>query len=129
MGNLSLPRPRIHLIYSKSSYTFIGLARHEAGWPWVDSMSRSKVYRHVSCFYKRADNFQPESTGSVACSRVDKTNERFLPVFPIAAVRAYLQPFFFFYQFGKKTLQHRFVIGLMHDFAPPKKSSCDFFVL
>ena len=36
------PRPRVHLISS-----FIVLARHEAGWAWVDSMSRSNVYRRV----------------------------------------------------------------------------------
>ena len=33
----------IHLISSRKPSTFIGLARHEAGWPWVGSMSRSKV--------------------------------------------------------------------------------------
>ena len=49
-GNFSPPRPRIHLISCRSSTTFTGLARHEAGWPWVDSMSRSKACRRVSCF-------------------------------------------------------------------------------
>ena len=93
MGNLSPPGPRMHLISSRSSSTFIGLAQHEAGWPWVDSMSRSKAYRHVSCFYQRADNFQRESTGSAACSRVNKIKK--IPVIPIAAVRAYLLPKYF----------------------------------
>ena len=32
-GNFSPPRPRIHLISSRPSSTFTGLARHEAGWP------------------------------------------------------------------------------------------------
>ena len=49
-GNFSPPRPRIHLISSRPSSTFTGLARHEPGWPWVASMSRSKAYRRVSCF-------------------------------------------------------------------------------
>ena len=49
-GNFSPPRPRIHLVSSRPSSTFTGLARHEAGWPWVASMSRSKDYRRVSCF-------------------------------------------------------------------------------
>ena len=49
-GNFSPPRPRIHLICSRPSSTFTGLARHEAGWPWVAPMSRSKAYRRVSCF-------------------------------------------------------------------------------
>ena len=50
-GNLSPPRPRIHLISSGPSSTFTGLARHEPGWPWVAPMSRSKAYRRVSCFW------------------------------------------------------------------------------
>ena len=49
-GNFSPPRPRIHLISSRPSSMFTGLARHEPGWPWVASMSRSKAYRRVSCF-------------------------------------------------------------------------------
>ena len=44
-------RRRIHLISPRASSTFTGLARHETGWPWVDSMSRSKVYHRVSCFW------------------------------------------------------------------------------
>ena len=50
-GNFSPPRPRIHLISSRPSSTFTGLARHEPSWPWVASMSRSKAYRRVSCFW------------------------------------------------------------------------------
>ena len=49
-GNFSRPRSRIHMISSRPSSTFTGLARHEPGWPWVASISRSKVYRRVSCF-------------------------------------------------------------------------------
>ena len=49
-GNLSPPRLRIHLISSRPSFTFTSLARHEAGWPRVASISRSKAYRRVSCF-------------------------------------------------------------------------------
>ena len=49
-GKLSPPRARIHLISSRPSSAFIGLARHKAGWPWVDYMPRSKVYRRVSYF-------------------------------------------------------------------------------
>ena len=49
-GNFSLPGPRIHLISSRPSSKFTGLARHEPGWPWVASMSRSKAYRRLSCF-------------------------------------------------------------------------------
>ena len=69
-GPLSPPRPWIHLISPRPSSTFNGLARHEAGWPWVASMSRSKVYRRVSCLRS-------------ACS-----------FFPVAVVREYLQPIF-----------------------------------
>ena len=50
-GNFSPPRPRIHLIYSRPSSAFIGLARHEAGWPWVESMSKSKAYHRLNCFF------------------------------------------------------------------------------
>ena len=50
-GNFSPPRPRIHLISWRPSSTLIGLARQEAGCPWVDSMSRSKVYRRESRFF------------------------------------------------------------------------------
>ena len=50
-GNFSPPRPRIHLISSRPSSTFVGLAGHEAGWPWVAPMSRPKAYRRVSCFW------------------------------------------------------------------------------
>ena len=50
VGNFSPPRPRIHLIPSRPSSTFTGLARHEPGLPWFASMSRSKAYRRVSCF-------------------------------------------------------------------------------
>ena len=39
-GNFSPPRPWIHLISSRPSSTFTGVARHEPGWPWVASMSR-----------------------------------------------------------------------------------------
>ena len=49
-GNFSHARPRIHLVSSRPSSTFTGLARHEQGWPWVDSTSRSKAYRRGSCF-------------------------------------------------------------------------------
>ena len=49
-GNFSPPRPRIHLISSRPSSTFTGLARHEPGWLWGASMSRSMAYRRVSCF-------------------------------------------------------------------------------
>ena len=49
-GTFSPPRPRAHLISSRPSSTFTGFARHEPGWPWVTSLSRSKVYRRVSCF-------------------------------------------------------------------------------
>ena len=49
-GNFSPPRSRIHLISSRPSSTFTGLARHEPVWPWVASMSRSKAYRRVSSF-------------------------------------------------------------------------------
>ena len=38
-------------------HTFTGLARHEAGWPWVDSMLRSKAYRRVSCFWSACWQF------------------------------------------------------------------------
>ena len=48
-GNFSPPRPRVLLISSRPYSTFTGLARHEAGWPWVDYVSRSKAYRRVSC--------------------------------------------------------------------------------
>ena len=47
-GNFSPPRSQIHLIVSRPQSTFPGLARHEPGWPWVDSMSRSRAYRRVS---------------------------------------------------------------------------------
>ena len=53
-GNFSPPRPRIDppvTSWRLSSTFFIGFARDEAGWPWVDSMSRSKVYRRVSLFF------------------------------------------------------------------------------
>ena len=50
-GNFSPPRPRIHLTSSRPSSTFTGLARHEAGWPWVAPISISKAYRRVSCFW------------------------------------------------------------------------------
>ena len=49
-GNFSPPRPRIHLISSRPSSAFTGLVRHEAGWPWVAPMSKSKAYRRVICF-------------------------------------------------------------------------------
>ena len=35
---------------SRPSSTFTGLARHERGWPRVDSTSTSKPYRRVNCF-------------------------------------------------------------------------------
>ena len=95
--NLSPPRPRIHLISSRPSSTFIGLARHEVGWPWVDSMSRSKVYRRVSCFWSACWHFQRESTRPAACSLVNKSyiKTNMFSVFPIAAVRECLQPIHF----------------------------------
>ena len=40
---------QIHVISSRPSPTFIGLDRHEAGWPWFDYVSRSQVYRPASC--------------------------------------------------------------------------------
>ena len=94
-GNLSPPRPQIHLTSSRPSSTLTGLARHEAGWPWVDSMSRSKAYRHVSCFWS---GFRQFSTWTRKFRRVQQREQKktttttFFPVFPIAAVRAYLQP-------------------------------------
>ena len=42
--------PASYGVLARPSSIFIGLARQEAGGPWVDSMSRSKVYRRVSCF-------------------------------------------------------------------------------
>ena len=35
-------RPWVHLEPSRPSSTFVGLARHEAGWPWVDSRPITK---------------------------------------------------------------------------------------
>ena len=49
-GKLSPPRAWIHLIFSRPSSTLVGLARHQAGWPWAEPMSRSSVYRRTCWF-------------------------------------------------------------------------------
>ena len=43
---------RIHLSYWNPSFAFVGLARHDTSWPWVECTSRSKIVssRDVSCF-------------------------------------------------------------------------------
>ena len=48
-GNLSPRRRRIHIVSSRPPSIFNGLARHEAGWSWVDHMSRWKAHRHMYC--------------------------------------------------------------------------------
>ena len=48
-SNLSPPKRRIHVVSSRPSSIFNGLARHEAGWSWVDHMSRWKAHRHMYC--------------------------------------------------------------------------------
>ena len=48
-SNLSPPRRRIYIVSSRPSSIFNGLARHDAGWSWVDHMSRWKAHRHVYC--------------------------------------------------------------------------------
>ena len=37
----------IHLISSSPSSTIVDLDRHRAGWPWVESLSRSSIYRRT----------------------------------------------------------------------------------
>ena len=49
-----------------------GLAQHEPGCRWVDSMSRAKTYRRVTVFEHLVDYFQSESTSSAVCSTVNK---------------------------------------------------------
>ena len=71
--NLFPPRPQIHLISSRPSPTLIGLARHEAGWPGVDSTSRSKADRRVSLFISVSTIFNVKTQISCAArSRVNK---------------------------------------------------------
>ena len=74
-GNFSPPRPRIRLISSRPSFTFNGLALHEAGWPWLDSMSRSKAYRRVSCFWSACWQF---STWKCKFRRIQQREQIFL---------------------------------------------------
>ena len=97
-GNFSPPRPRIHLISSRQSSTFTGLARHEPSWPWVDYMSRSKVYRRVSCFWSACRQFSKWTRKFRRVQQREQIilkNKHFVPVFPIAVVREYLQPISF----------------------------------
>ena len=56
-GNVSPLRWRTHLISSRPSSTLTVLAKHESGWSWVDSMSRSNAYRCVSCFWSACWQF------------------------------------------------------------------------
>ena len=49
VGNLSPPQERIHMISSTPSSTFTCLAQYEAGRPRVSSVSRSNVFRRMSC--------------------------------------------------------------------------------
>ena len=44
-GKLLPPRACIHLISSSPSSILVDLARHRAGCPWAESLSRSSVYR------------------------------------------------------------------------------------
>ena len=50
-SNLSPPRGRIHIVSSRPSSIFNGLARHEAGWSWVDHtyVEVEGPSSHVSC--------------------------------------------------------------------------------
>ena len=50
-SNLSPPRGRIHIVPSRPSSIFNGLARHEAGWSWVDHtyVEVEGPSSHVSC--------------------------------------------------------------------------------
>ena len=85
---------------------FIGLARHEAGWPWVDSMSRSKVYRRVNLFLISLLIILDVKTQIAprAAARTNKIKNKNIspPVVPIAAAREYLQLNAFFSNLGKK---------------------------
>ena len=49
VGSLSPPQQRIHMITSTPSSTFTGLAKYEAGRSRVSSVSRSNVFRRMSC--------------------------------------------------------------------------------
>ena len=80
-------------------------------------MSRSKAYRRVSCFWSACWQF---STWKRKLRLVQQREQIVLekqilfPLFPIAAVRAYLQPVSFLNNLERVTLEHRIsiVIGL-----------------
>ena len=90
-----LDHGRIHLISSRPSSTFTVALPDEVGRRWVDPRSRSKASRRVNCFDQRVGYFQSESTSSAACSSANKKLKKqpffLFSVFPIAAVREYLQ--------------------------------------
>ena len=90
-----LPRPWIHLMISWGSLSkVIGIAQHEEGWPWVDSMPRSKVCRRVRLFsisFFTNFNVTTQIARCAACSRVNE-KKTVLSIFAIAVVRDYFQP-------------------------------------
>ena len=117
-GNFSPPRPRIHLISSRPSSTFTGLARHEAGWPWVAIMSRSKAYRRVSCFWSACWLF---STWKRKFRRVQQSKQimlekrTFFSRVPHSGGTSVSSVGFFFEYFWNITLEDRvsIVIGII----------------
>ena len=120
-GNFSPPRPRIHVISSRPSSTFIGFARHEPGWPGVASMSRSNTYRRVSCFWSACWEF---STWKRKFRRLQQREQivlekqTFFSRVPHSGGTSVSSAGFCFEQFKKITLEHRvsIVTGLQRFF-------------
>ena len=56
------------------------VARHEAGWPWVDSMLRSKAYHRVSCSWSVCWQF---STWKRKFRRVQQREQIILNIFSL----------------------------------------------
>ena len=83
-------RARINTTFSRSPSPFPRLVQHEAGWPWVDSLSRSKVCCCMSWLLIRVDR-RVLTIETWKCCAAQKTvikNSRF----PTAAVRECLKP-------------------------------------
>ena len=92
-GNFSLPWPRIHLISSRPPSTFTGLARHESGWRGL-LLDRRPV-GVWAVFDQRIEKYSTWKRKFRRVQQQERTileNTHFFSVFPIAAVRAYLQP-------------------------------------
>ena len=90
---------------SRPSSTFIGLAGLEAGWRGLVICRDRRSIVACAVFDQLVDNFQRKTASSAAYGRVKNNTKKtniFFPVFPMAAVREYLQPIHFLNSFETK---------------------------